>query len=169
VALAVLAAGCGEDEPKIPRQDAADLRSDLLEAKRRLRPLRCDDLETKSFPKLERRAAELPEGSDVRETLEEGLDHLRSLVEADCADRREEKEETTETTEPDTTTAPPETTTTPPETTAPPTTDTQPTTPTPPTTPTVPQPDPDDGNGDGGGQGVPQGTVKPGKGKKDKG
>ena len=164
IALAALAAGCGgDDEPKIPRSDAATLRNDLLEAKRRLRPLRCDDLETKSFPKLERRVAELPEDSDVRDTLEDGLDHLRSLVEAECAARREEREETTTTTEPETTTTEPETTTT----TEPETTTTQPpeTTQPPTTQPPETEPEPDPGNG---GQPVPNGSVKPKK-EKDKG
>jgi hypothetical protein len=169
-ALLVLAAvpfvaGCGDDdEPKIPRAEAQSLRADLLEAKRRLRPLRCGDLEEDSFPKLEDRIAQLPEGSDVRDTLEEGVDHLRSLVEADCAARREEQEETTttdtETTETETTTEPPTTEPEPPTT-----TETQPPTTEPEPEP-EPEPQPEPGNG---GQGVPQGAVKPKKPKKDEG
>jgi hypothetical protein len=160
--LAVLAAaGCGEDEPKIPRDEAAELRAALLEAQRRLDPLRCGDLEQESLPKLEDRVAQLPEDSDVRNTLEDGVDHLRTLIEAECTARDEEEQDTTTTTEPETT--PPETTepeTTEPETTPPETTP-------PETTPPEETPPPNPGNGDGdqgngsGGRGLPDGSVQP--------
>jgi hypothetical protein len=161
--VAALAAGCGDDdEPRIPRADAANIRAELLAAKKQLSPLRCDDLDEETFPALERHIAELPKDSDVRDTLEGGLDHLRSLVEADCADRRQQEEETSTSTEEETTTEPETTTetettppsTTQPETTTPPETETTPPTPTPP---------------NNGGQGVPEGAVKPKKPKKDQG
>jgi hypothetical protein len=159
-------AGCGDDdEPRIPRSVAADIRAELILAKQRLRPLRCNDLDEESIPDLERQIARLPEDSDVRNTLEEGVDHLRSLVEAECADRREQQEETdtTDTTEPPTTT---ETTTAPPETTTPPETTPPETTPPETTPPETTPPDNDNGNG---GQAVPQGSVKPKKPRRDEG
>jgi cell division septation protein DedD len=164
-AATVLAAGCGgDDEAKIPRADAAELRAALLEAKRRLAPLRCGDLDEDSLPKLEARAAQLPEG-DLRDSVEEGIEHLRSLIEAECAARQEEEPDTTtETTEPDTTepeTTEPETTepdTTEPETTEPETTEPQPEPPT----------DQGDGNDGGGGQPSPSGAIRPQEKKKNK-
>jgi outer membrane biosynthesis protein TonB len=154
-ALAVVAIGCGDDEPKIPRADAAELRSALLEAKRRLTPLRCGDLSEDSLPKLEARAAQLPEG-DARDSVEEGIEHLRSLVEAECTAREPEEQDTTpDTTEPETTT---------PDTTEPDTTEPEPE-PQPEPEPEPqpePEPEPDQGDGnDGGGQAAPSGAVRP--------
>ena len=166
--LALVAAGCGEEEgPQIPRDEAAELISRLREADRRVSqdPPVCGDLSEQSLPTLERLVANLPEDTDegIRETLEDGVDHLRSLVEAECAARDEEPEETTTTEEttteeeppPETQTTPPETQTTPPETqTTPPETD---------------PPPPDNPGNPGGGQGVPEGAVQPKlKRKKDK-
>ena len=146
------AAGCGgDDEPKIPRADAAELRSALLEAKRRLDPIRCGDLDEDSLPKLEERVAALPEG-DVRQSLEDGVEHLRTLIEAECAAREREPDTSTDTTEeepPSTTEEEPPSTT---EEEPPSTTQPEPPTTQPPTTP------PDNGNG---GQSPPNGAVEP--------
>ena len=168
--LALVAAGCGEEEgPQVPRDQAAEIISRLREADRRVSqdPPVCGDLSEQSIPTLERLVANLPEDTDegVTETLQDGIDHLRSLIEAECAARDEEPEETT-TTEDTTTTEeepPPETQTTQPETqTTPPETQT-----TPPETEPTP---PDNPENPGGGQGVPEGSVQPKvKGKKDKG
>jgi len=163
--LALVAAGCGGEEgPQIPRDEARSIVRRLQEADRRLSqdPPVCNDLSEDTIPALEDQAANLPEetDADVRETVQDGIGHLRSLIEAECAAREEEPEETTTTTTeeeppveeeeeppPDTQTQPPDTQTTPP--------DTQ-TTPTPPDTQTTPTP-PDNG----GGQGVPEGAVRP--------
>ena len=166
--LALVATGCGDDEgPQIPRDQAAELISSLREANRRVRqdPPVCGDLADDSLPKLEEQAANLPEETDegVRETVQDGIDHLRSLIEAECAARQDEPEETTTTTTeeeppPPTTTEeePPPTTTTPPETTPPETTP-------PPETPGNGNGNNGGGNGGSGtgGQGVPQGSVAP--------
>jgi len=155
---AVAATGCGgDDEPKIPRDDAAELISSLREAKRRLSPLVCGDLNDDSLPKLEAQAQRLPEDSDVRRSVEDGIDHLRTLIEAECTARDEERQDTDTTTEPDTTPETTEPETTEPETTEPETTEPE-TTP-PPTTP----PDGDEGDGDNGagGQPAPSGAVRP--------
>ena len=160
VAAVAAVAGCGgDDEPKIPRQNAEDIIAELKVAKRQAVRPQCSAVE-ETIVRIEDHVAELPEDSDVRNTLEDGVDHLRTLVEARCEAREREREETTDTdtdtettdTDTDTTTQPPEPTE-PPETTEPETTQTQPTTPTTPTTP-------DDGSG---GAPVPQGSVKPKK------
>ena len=174
--LALVAAGCGGDEgPQIPRDEARSIVRRLQEADRRLNqdPPVCNDLSEDTLPALEDQAANLPEETDegVKETVQDGVDHLRSLIEAECADVREEPEETTTTEE-----EPPPTTTE--EEPPPPTTEEEPpptTTPEPPPTTTTPPTTPDPGNGDGnngngngsGGQGVPDGTIRP-KVKKDK-
>ena len=163
---AALAAGCGGDDAEIPRAEAAELRSALLEAKRRLAPLRCGDLSEDSLPKLEERVAALPDGSDVRESLQDGIDHLRDLIEAECTRQEQEREQTTTEEEPTTTTEPPTTTTEPPTTTEeepPTTTEEEP----PPTTPDTDEGANGDGT-DGGGQAPPSGAARPGKGKRDK-
>ena len=166
-ALAALAAGCGGDDAEIPRAEAAELRSALLEAKRRLAPLRCGDLSEDSLPKLEERVAALPDGSDVRESLQDGIDHLRDLIEAECTRQEQEREQTTTEEEPTTTTTEPPTTTTEPPTTTeeepPTTTEEEP----PPTTPDTDEGANGDGT-DGGGQAPPSGAARPGKGKRDK-
>jgi hypothetical protein len=170
--LALAAAGCGGDDEgaQIPRDQASTLLSRLREADRRINqdPPVCGDLSDDTLPALEDEAANLPEETDedVKKTVQDGIDHLRSLIDAECAASREERqqEETTTTEE-----EPPPTTTEeePPPTTTeqdPPPTQTPPTTPpeTPPTTP------PDNGNGSGG-QGLPDGSVRPkGRNKKDK-
>ncbi|HEX8741524.1 MAG TPA: hypothetical protein VF712_00175 [Thermoleophilaceae bacterium] len=174
IGLGLVATGCGGEEgPQIPRDEARNIVRRLQEADRRLSqdPPVCGDLSEDTIPALEDQVANLPEETDegVRETMQDGVDHLRSLIEAECAARQEDTEETTsDTTEeepaPDTDSEPelPDTDTEPdlPDT-EPPDTDTEPpdtdTTPTSPTTPDT-----------GGGQGVPEGAVrpKPGKGKK---
>ena len=170
LALALVAAGCGDDEgPQIPRDQAAELIKRLREADRRLSqdPPVCGDLSEETVPELEDLAAGLPEETDdgVKETVREGIEYLRDQIEAECASRREEKpdKETTTTEEeppPTTTQEEPPPTTAPPETTEPPPTTTPPPTEEPPTTP------PDNG---GGGQGPPEGGgVSPGRNKKDK-
>jgi hypothetical protein len=158
--LALVAAGCGGDEgPQIPRDEARNIVRRLQEADRRLNqdPPVCGDLSEDSIPALEDQVANLPEETDegIKETLRDGVDHLRSLVEAECAARDEEPDTETTTTEeeppPETQTQPPETQTQPPETQTTPPTETTPTPPTPPD-------NPGNGNGNGnngGGQPAP--------------
>jgi hypothetical protein len=159
IAAAVVAgavAGCGDEEPQIPRDQAGDILRRLQEADRRISqdPPVCGDLSDDTIPALEQQVASLPDDvdADIRESLDEGVAHLRDLLEAECADRREEPDtETTDTTDTTEETEPPTTT----EETEPPTT-TEETEPTPEPEP-EPQPEPDEGNGSGG---VPPGQIK---------
>ncbi len=119
VVVAAAAAGCGDDEgAQIPRDDARDIVRRLQEAQRRFDqdPPVCGDLSEDTIPALERQVADLPEDvdQDVRETLDDGVAHLRDLIEAECAARRDEPEDTdtdTTTTEETTTETEPPTTT----------------------------------------------------------
>jgi predicted small lipoprotein YifL len=159
VALAAPIAGCGKSGPKIPKRKAADIVALLQEVERRNSPLRCDDLKTQSIPELQQKVRALGNvDKDIRDTLSEGIDNLRSLVAAEClAKQPKVKSPTT-----DTTTQTQPTTT---QTTTPTTTQTTPTTGTTtnttPTTPTTTTP-----TGPSGGQppGQPKKT-KNGKGK----
>ena len=165
--LALVAAGCGDDEgPQIPRDEARNILRRLQEADRRLNqdPPVCGDLSEDSIPALEDQVANLPEETDegIKETMRDGIDHLRSLIEAECAARDEEPETDTTTTEEEPTTTteqepPPDTTTQPPDT------QTTPTTPTTPT-PTTPPPPDNPGNGNGNGNGNSGGQPAPGEG-----
>ena len=159
IAAAVVAgaiAGCGDEKPQIPSDEAREIVRRLQEADRRISedPPVCGDLSEDTIPALESQVANLPEDvdPDIRETLDEGVSHLRDLLEAECSERREEPDtDTTDETEPPTTdeTQPPTTDETQPPTTdetQPPTTDE-----TQPTTPTTP---------DNGGGGVPPGQQK---------
>ena len=139
-AIAAIATGCGDEEgAQIPRDDARQIVSRLQEADRRLSqdPPVCGDLSEDTIPALEQRVASLPDDvdKDVRSTLDDGIAHLRDLIEAECAQRKQQPDtETTDTTDTTDTTTDTTTETTPPTTdtteTTPPTTETQPTTPT---------------------------------------
>ena len=152
VALAL--AGCGKDKqagPQIPRADAAALINRLQEAERRSEPLRCNDLRKDTVPALERQLQALPDNidADVRSTLEDGIAHLRELVDQECENAQPDTPtDTTPTTptETQTTPAPTQTQTTPPKTTPAPTTPT-PTTPAPETPGGGGTPAPDQGTG----------------------
>ena len=138
VAVAVPVAGCGKDDgPKIPRQQARTLIARLQEAKRRSSPLRCQDLSQDTIPALQQEADSLPKGK-VRDTVVEAIDHLQTLVEAECAAKEQQQQtDTTDTTQTTDTTTETQTQTTD-TTTTPPTTDTNTTPPTTDTTPTSP-------------------------------
>jgi hypothetical protein len=144
-AIAAIATGCGDKEgAQIPRNDARQIVSRLQEADRRLsqEPPVCGDLSQDTIPALEQQVASLPDDvdKDIRSTLDDGIAHLRDLIETECAQRKQQPDtETTDTTDTTDTTTDTTTETTPPTTdtteTTPPTTETQPTTPTTPTTP----------------------------------
>ena len=172
-ALAVMAAGCGEDKKQIPRDDARGLEVVLRVAERQSEAGACSTLVRNTIPSLERRVRELPDrvDQDVRDSLTDGVSNLRNLAVAECTSQERKREktetETTETeTEPTTTEAPPQPEPEPePDT----NTDTE-TEPPPPDDGTEPPPDdgteppPDDGSGTGG---VPPGQQKKlGKGKR---
>ena len=135
-ALLLLATGlaaCGSDDERkgdpIPQQAAADIESRLAEVERRMDAGdgACDDIQNDTKPAIDQIVASLPSGvdPDVRDALQESVDHLFDLADEECDT---EKGQTTETppptvestpeTEPETTetTPPPETETAPPET-----------------------------------------------------
>ena len=169
---AIALAGCGGDDegPQIPRAQASALINRLEEAQRRSEPFRCNDLRRDTIPALETQLRTLPANldGDVRQTLEDGIAHLRELVEQECdgaqRERKRRRERERENTTPTTPTAP---TPTPAPTPEPTPTPTQPE-PEPEPEP-QPQPEPQPDNG-GGGTPAPQddgggGAVAPGNGK----
>jgi hypothetical protein len=98
-ALALGIAGCGDDEgAQIPRDQAAELIANLQETMRRAPDDRfvCGDLAQENLPQFDQQLAALPEDldEDVRQTLEDGVGHLRGLIEDRCADQQREREQT---------------------------------------------------------------------------
>ena len=172
VLAAMAVAGCGDEEGnQIPSDQSRALREALGDVKGALREPDCNALRDTLVPAVETQVQNLPDDidEDVRQTLQNAIEELRSLVADECAEATEPEPTTPETTpapaptEPETTPAPP------------------------PTTPEEPEeeeeeeePPPDevppldggdgqgDGNGSGGTQG-PGGGEKRGKGAKRKG
>jgi hypothetical protein len=172
-ALALAAAGCGEDKKQIPRDDARGLEVVLRTAERQSEAGACQTLVRNTIPSLERRVQALPARTDedVVDSLTDGISNLRNLAVAECTSQ--ERDETdTETTE---TESEPTTTESEPPPAPEPDTNTDPQTepePTPPDDGTEPPPDdgtdppPDDG-GNGSGGVIPPGQEKKlGKGKR---
>jgi hypothetical protein len=156
--LALPIAGCGSDKKgaPIPTQEAQQLKSLLAETQRRMDARNaCATVRSQDLPQLEAIVNRLPGSVDhnTRTTLNDGMNHLRDLVDQQCNQIRADKLKT-QTTPTESQTTPTETTpteTTPTETTPTQTTPTQ-------TTPT------DTGNN--GGATVPSpngGGAKPGK------
>ena len=154
VCAALALASCGGDDGEPISQKRADRLDSLLQQVQRQSDAgSCTTLLDATIPALEKQADALPEsvGSDTKETITDGVAHLRDLAETDCAEKQQEElpttDESTTTTEPSTTTTTTEesTTTTEPST----STDTTPST----STDTAPPPDttppdnPDTGNG----------------------
>lgn len=113
-AIALLApVGCGseadEPGPGVPRATADALARELDLVDERLEVTRqrgeigaCNDIESKSYPDIERLVEGLPQDTDedVRGALEQSIDRLRELTESECselADRIKRREETTPT------------------------------------------------------------------------
>ena len=158
IAGLVLASCGGDDGEPIPSRDASQLEGLLQDVDRQAEAGACNQLTETTLPRLLREARRLPNSvsADTRETIEDGVAHLRDLAEEDCAQDRQDEQDTTateETTQPETT-APTTTTETTPETTTTedPTTTEETTTPpeTTPPTETVPPDSPGNGNGNGG-------------------
>ena len=158
------AAGCGSDDesgPGIPSTSAAQLSRelDLLRTRidvtrERSAPGSCKDIETKSYPDIQRILDGLPDDtdSDVRGALEDSIDRLKELADSECSDLIEDIEQRREETTPEVTTPPPVQT----QTTPPPETQTE-TTPPQETTEEQPQEDQQNGNGNGNGNGQDNG------------
>lgn len=174
-AVLLAGAGCGsEDEepgPGIPRAAANQLSRELDLVQERIdvtreqsAPGSCNDIESKSYPDIQRILEALPGDTDpdVRRALERSIDRLKELTEAECSELVEEIEKRQDE-------APP------PVTTPPPAPAPVPTTPQP--TETEEQPkekekekdkeqeqQPDEGDGENGGGGGPGGQGPPGQG-----
>jgi hypothetical protein len=128
-------AACGSDDEKkgdpIPQQAAADIEARLSEVERRMNAGggACDDIQNDTKPAVDQIVASLPSGvdPDVRDALQQSVDHLFDLADEQCDTEKGKTTETppptvettpetnTETTEP-TETTPPETETTLPDT-----------------------------------------------------
>ena len=112
--FALFAAGCGGDDEEgepIPAADADALLTQLELVRDRSDRGICGGANTQ-VDQLEQKAAALPEDvdPDVRSALDEGLEHLRDLVNDECEENREEPEtDTTETEPPPVDTEPEET------------------------------------------------------------
>ena len=82
------AAGCGHKQGSpIPAADANDIIGRLQEAQRRSDAHACHDLRIDTLPVLERQVGNLPQNvdSNVRATLQDGVSHLRDLVQQQCS------------------------------------------------------------------------------------
>jgi hypothetical protein len=152
-AVAFAAPGCGDDEGRqIPAAQSTALRDQLQTIKRQIATDPC--ISDASLTQLESEVAALPRDldEDVRQTLEEGIERLRTLVNQECADQPEPEEEQTGTEEE---TTPTETTET--------ETDTSPTDTTPPEPEPEPEPEEDgDEEPPGGGEEPGSGGIGPG-------
>jgi hypothetical protein len=150
-ALALLAAGCGEEKGKpIPARIATPLASELDELLQRVDNGDCSAAKRGNLKRIDKRMDQLPDDvdPDVRSELERGVDNLNDLVETECREERKPEKTQEEETTPETT--PPEQTipeTTPPEETQPEQTE-----------------PPDDGGGEGGGGGGGVTPPAPGSG-----
>ena len=168
--LAALAVACGEegdDRRLLAPSRAEAIKDELDKIDERVERGDCDELEP-AFIRLRRAVEGLPARTDrgLRRRLADGVANLERVAPDDCRQNRPETTETTET-EPDTVpeTIPPETTppeTVPPETTPPETTPPE----TVPPEPVPPEPAPD---GTGGEPAPDANFVPPGQAKKDDG
>jgi hypothetical protein len=154
VALAAPLAGCGSSGSKIPRRQAGQIVARLDQAERRTAAHACNGVSTDTIPTLQEQVRALPSktDSDIRATLNEGIDNLRTLIGAKCATPAPKK---TPTTTDSTQTQPTTQTQTQPPTTTPTQTQTQPPTTTQTQTQTQPPTSPSGG--------VPPGQQKKGK------
>jgi cell division septation protein DedD len=112
LAVAAGFAGCGSSGKKIPSSNATDLIARLNEAKLRSsgKP-DCNGLTSDTIPALQAGVAALPPKTDkdIRDTLREGIDNLRNLVQAKCS-QQTTTSSTTSTTSTSTSTSTPTTT-----------------------------------------------------------
>jgi cell division protein FtsN len=150
---ALWAAGCGHKQgAPIPAADANNIIGRLQEAQRRSDAHACHDLRTDTLPILQQQVTSLPQNvdSNVRATLQDGVSHLKDLIQQQCSTQTQTTTTPTTTTQttptqttptqttPTQTTTTPRTTTTPHTTTTPTTTTTTPHTTTTPPAPTPP-------------------------------
>lgn len=163
-----VACGDGGDERRLLGPRTADnIREELEKIEERVARGECEQLQP-AFQRMDEAIAGLPSNIDsgLRRRLAQGSEHLQDIAPDECRDNRPETTETTET-QPETTTTPPPTTTEPPPTTTeppPPTT----TEPPPTTTGTTPPEQPDEPvlPEDTGGDQAPGANVPPGQAKK---
>jgi hypothetical protein len=108
-ALAVAASGCGDDEKggPIPSDQATEINSLLDQTQRRMDAGNaCGDVKSQTLPRLDAAVNRLPGSVDhnTRTTLNDGVSHLRTLVDRECGTIAKQKEKArTETTPTETT------------------------------------------------------------------
>ncbi|HEX8084333.1 MAG TPA: hypothetical protein VF529_08580 [Solirubrobacteraceae bacterium] len=162
-AVAVSCGDDGDDKKLLAPSRASEIKDELDKIDERVTKGECDEL-APAFTRLERAINGLPRSTDrrLRRRLVDGVANLQRIAPEQCRDNRPETTDTTETA-PETTTTPPETETTPPPTeTTPPPTET-----TPPPTTDVPTPPETTAPDDTGGQVAPeQNFVPPGQARK---
>jgi hypothetical protein len=98
ICAALALASCGKDEgAPIPQKNAARLESLLQQVQRQSDAGSCTTLINTTIPALENRANHLPGsvGSDTKETITDGIAHLRDLAETDCAEKQQNELPTT--------------------------------------------------------------------------
>lgn len=167
--LAALAVACGDDGDDrrlLGPASAAAMQKELDLIAERVEAGECLELDF-AFTRLNREIAQVPGtvDRDLRRRLREGARNLEEIAPDECRDNRPETTKTTET-EPETVPETvPETTTVPPETQTPTQTTPPPTQTTPPQTqPPVPEPEPEDPTGGEPAPFEPPGQAKKGKG-----
>lgn len=112
--------GCGSEEeepaPGIPRSAADALSRELDLVQERLDVTRdqgqigsCNDIDSKSYPDIERLVSGLPADTDadVRRALQRSVDRLKELTESECSELAKKIEERRKETTPEVTTPPP--------------------------------------------------------------
>jgi len=85
---ALVVTGCGHKQgAPIPSANANDIVARLQEAQRRSDAHACHDLRTQTLPVLQQQVSSLPQNvdSNVRATLQDGISHLKDLVQQQCA------------------------------------------------------------------------------------
>ena len=90
ICAALLLASCGKNEgDPIPAKRADRLESLLKTVQRQSDAGSCTTLLKQTIPALEQQANALPSkvGEDTRTTIEDGVSHLRTLAETDCANK----------------------------------------------------------------------------------
>src|SRR4051812_15799715 len=109
ICAALALASCGGDDGEPISQKRADRLDSLLQQVQRQSDAGgCTTLLETTIPALEKQADALPEsvGSDTKETITDGIAHLRDLAETDCAEKEQNDlpgtTESTTTTEPST-------------------------------------------------------------------
>ena len=102
LSLALAAGGCGGSDEKgdpLPAEAVSNLEAQLTAVENRVAngsAGACEDIKSDSYPAIDQELDGLPEGTDadVVKALRESMEHLRSLVDVECAGAEEPATET---------------------------------------------------------------------------